>query len=368
MNDEIKEEEGEAQENNPGIIVQSENNISHKKLSFLEFLSKLSPGKPLRSSLDDIKGAQDGSLIVIDCPPLKDLIEGGFRVNCKFTPQKLAELSKMDGAIILSDDLKKILSANVFLIPDTRIPSNETGTRHKAAERTSIQVETPVIAVSERRGKISVFYENKKYTLQDSENLLRRATENLNILEKQRELFNDLLINLNILETTNLVSISDVCSMMQRVEIITRVMNTLRRYIIELGKEGVIIQMRVRELAKGIDGLRDILLKDYSSRPASSKRILSSINFDGLLDLGALARLVFQESLDNQVSPRGFRLLGKLNLTEREINIMIATFGNLNNLLNAEEEEIEKILKHKTQSFKKEFEHLKEQIMMGKKL
>jgi len=367
MEEEIQKKE-QIKENKTEIIIRANKVPSQKKLSFLEFLSKLSPGKLLRSALDDIKGAADGALIVIDCPSLRNIMESGFRVNCKFTPQKLAELAKMDGAIILSSDLRKILFANSFLAPDTRIPSNETGTRHKAAERTSIEVETPVIAVSERRGKISLFYENKKYALQDSENLLRRATENLNVLEKQRELFNDLLTNLNILETTNLVSISDVCSMLQRVEIITRVMNTLRRYIIELGKEGIIIQMRVRELAKGIDGLRDVLLRDYSSRPASSRRLLSSINFDGLLDLGALARLVFQESLDTSVSPKGFRLLKKLNLTEREINTLIASFGNLNNLLNAEDEELEKILKHKTVSFKKEFDHLKEQIMMGKKL
>lgn len=350
------------------VLKSTENKKEQYKLGFMEFLSKLSPGKSLRTALDDIQHARTGALIVIDCPKLRDVFEGGFRVNCRFTAQKLAELAKMDGAIIISSDFKRILFVNTLLVPDTRISSNETGTRHKAAERTSKQANTPVLAVSERKGKVSVFYDNRKYVLQDAETLLSRATENLNILEKQREIYDELITNLNILETTNLVSVGDVCSILQRIEIIIRIMNTLRRYIIELGKEGVIIQMRVRELFKGIEDLEKIIFKDYTSQPERAKKLISRINFDGLLDSEALARIVFEASQDKVIAPKGYRLLDKLNLTEREINAIIEHFKHFGNLLNASDYDIRQVLGHKTDSFKKEFEGLREQIMVGKKI
>jgi diadenylate cyclase len=339
-----------------------------KKLTFMEVLAKLSPGKSLRIALDDILEGKTGALIVVDCEELKDIIEGGFRINCSFTNQRLAELAKMDGAIILSNDLKRILFSNVLLVPNSKIPTNETGTRHKAAERTAKQTGTIVIAVSERRNKISLFYEDKKYILENSENLLRRATETLNILEKQREIFDEILKNLNVLEMTRLVSIGDVCSVLQRIEVIIKMTDTMKRYLTELGNQGIIIRMRVREMFKGIELLEEQILQDYSSKPQNLKKILSEITFEGVIDIESLSRLLFENSPDTQIIPKGYRLLSKLNLTEREIFSLIETFGNLSSIFEASDEELNKILKAKTPSFRKEFENLREQILIGKKV
>ncbi len=77
-------------------------------------LKLLSPGASLREGVDHIIQAQTGGLIVVgDTPEILNLTEGGFRINCPYTPMRLAELAKMDGAIILSSDMKRIL---VFLI------------------------------------------------------------------------------------------------------------------------------------------------------------------------------------------------------------------------------------------------------------
>jgi len=368
MNDEKKGLDVSDAEEVENLVVDSVKPEVSKRVSFLEVLSRLSPGKSFRTALDDIQNGRTGALIVFDCLGLRDYCEGGFEVNCEFTSQKMVELAKMDGAIVLSSDLKKIVIANSLLIPDTKIQTNETGTRHKAAERISKQFDTPVVAVSQRRGNISLYYDNKKYVLQNSESLLSRATENLNVLEKQREICDDLITNLNILETTNLVSVGDVCSILQRMEIITRVMSTLKRYIIELGKEGVIIQMRVLELVKGMEKLKEHILIDYTSKPENTQRLISSINFDGLLDLDALAKIIFEANQDKQILPKGYRLLKKLNLTEGEIERLIDYFKDFGNLLNSKDEDIDRILGHKTYDFKKELEHLREQIMMGKKI
>jgi diadenylate cyclase len=311
---------------------------------------------------------ETGALIAVDCPELRGAMEGGFRINCRFTPQKLAELAKMDGAIILSDDLKKILFANVLLVPDFKIPSNETGTRHKAAERTAKQTGTVIIAVSERRKKITLFYEEKKYVLEHAENLLRRATETLNILEKQREIFDDILRNLNILEITKLVSVADVCGILQRIEVIIKMMETMKRHLTELGNQGMIIRMRLKELAKGIDEMEEAILKDYSSKPANIKRMLDNLAFEGIIDTESLSRILFEVSPDTQIAPKGHRLLSKLNLTEKEMKSLVYNFEGLSGVLEARPEELNKFLKGKTESFKRELDNLKEQILMGKKV
>ena len=219
-----------------------------KTKSLTDVLKLVSPGSVLRIAIDDILRAGMGAMIVIDSPVMKGIIEGGFRVNTKLTPQKIVELAKMDGAIILSSDLTKILYANVLLVPDTRIPSNETGTRHKAGERAAQQANTLIIAISERRKKISVYHGSLRYILQNTEELLSRANETLQILEKQREIFDELLSNLNVLEISGLVVVSDVCSILQRIGMITKVSVMMERYLIELGKEGIIIKMRLKEL------------------------------------------------------------------------------------------------------------------------
>ena len=368
---EIKNKNGEGGdnfENTNEIIVPVLEETLPKKLTFLEVLGKLSPGKNLRTALDDILEGKTGALIVVDCPNLKDLIDGGFRINCKFTSQKLAELCKMDGAIILSDDLKRILFANVLLVPNSNIPTNETGTRHKAAERTARQTGTIVIAVSERRNKITLFYEDKKYILENSEHLLRRATETLNILEKQKEIWDDNLKNLNILEITKLTSVGDICSVLQRIEVIIKMIETMKRYLTELGNQGVIIRMRVREMFKGIEVLEENILRDYSNKPQNIKKMFSTLSFDGVLDTESLSRMLFEASPDTQINPKGFRLLEKFNLTEREIKALIQHFDNLAGIIDASEEEVGKVLKAKSASFKKELENLKEQILMGKKI
>ena len=339
-----------------------------KKLTFLEVLGKLSPGKNLRIALDDILEGKSGALIVVDCPELKNLLDGGFRINTKFTSQRLAELAKMDGAIILSEDLKRILLANVLLVPDSKIQTNETGTRHKAAERTAKQTGTIVIAVSERRNKITLFYEDKKYMLESSENLLRRATETLHILEKQKEIFDDIIRNLNILEITKLVSAADVCSVLQRIEVILKMVETMKRYLTELGNQGIIIRMRIREMFKGLDHLEELILKDYSSKPQNTKKILSSITFEGVIDTESLSRMLFETASDTQIISRGYRLMEKLDIAEREKKIVMNNFENFQLILEASEEELSRVLKGRAIGFKKELDGLKEQILLGKKV
>lgn len=355
------------------IIVPFSEEIPPKKQkpTFLEVLGKLSPGKSLRTALDDILEGKTGALIVVDCPELENLMDGGFKINCRFTPQRLAELAKMDGAIILSDDLKKVISCNVLLVPKSEIPSNETGTRHKAAERIAKQINTLVMAVSERKNKITLYYGDIRYELSGSSEILRRAAETLQILEKQKDIFNDLISNLNILEINNLVSTSDVCSVLQRLEIVNRISAMVKRYLIELGKEGIIVSMRLKELTRNLSREEELILKDYfGSKWSKSDAILESMSFDTLLETHNISQMLFNELNDKSISPRGLRILNKTNLSEEDIKFLITNFKKLDKILNANEETLIKVFKRSEyiEFFNKEIENLKEKILVGRKI
>ena len=338
---------------------------------FLDVLRMVAPGTSLRVALDDFLNAKMGALIVLDNGNLDELVEGGFRINTKFSAQKLVELAKMDGAIILSKDAKDILNVNTLLFPDISIHTKETGTRHKAAERTAKQAKTVVIAVSDRKNKISLYYNDLSYQLERSSEVLRRASETLQILEKQRDLLDELLLDLNSLELRRHATINDVCLVLQRVEIIKRISEVVQRYLVELGKEGMVVRMRLKELMGGIQKEEDLLLKDYfGSNHSSSLDILEKMDFDFLLEPMNISRLLFEELHDKNVSPRGIRLLGKTNLLERYVDLLVGNFENLSEILSASNENLLEVLEGEAMLsfFREEIYNLREKINLGKSL
>jgi diadenylate cyclase len=338
--------------------------VEEEKITLIDVLRIVSPGTTLRTAIDDILRAEMGALIVVYSDKIKDIMEGGFDIDTPLSSQKIVELAKMDGAIIVSEDLKKIMNANVMLVPDVSIKTEETGTRHKAAERTAKQCGTLVIAVSERRKKITIYNGYIRYILQNPDEILSRAVETLQILEKQREIFNELLSNLNLLEISSLVAVGDVCSVLQRIEIIMRTAKMMERYLIELGKEGGVIKMRLRELLKNIDREKILILQDYDTKEDT----LNEFGFDDLLESENIANLLFSLSSDNKITPKGYRILSKMNLGKREINKLVEHFNNLNDILEADSKKLEEVLGDDMQNFNKEVSSLKEQIMMAKKI
>src|SRR5207249_6648882 len=115
-----------------------------------EALAGVAPGRPLREGLDRILQANMGALIVVgEGPEVLALCSAGFLLDAEFTPQRLSELAKMDGAIILASNCSRVARANVHLVPDPDISTSETGTRHRTAERVARQIDVPVISVSE---------------------------------------------------------------------------------------------------------------------------------------------------------------------------------------------------------------------------
>ena len=366
------DEEKEAGKMQEEIIFQSQPAPEEKKeMDPLDVLKIFSPGTAIRTALDDILRARMGALIVVEKEGLSEIVEGGFRVNCRFSAQKLVELAKMDGAIILSEDLKKIFYANTLLTPSSKIPTKETGTRHKAAERTAKQFGTIVIAVSERKNKIIIFFKDKGYFLEKTSEILRRAAETLQILEKQKEIFNDLISHLNVLEMTNLTTTRDVCGVLQTMENVRRISENVKRYLIELGKEGTIVSMRLKELTKNLGRERELLLKDYfGQRYSKADELLKNINFDFLLETSNISRILFGDMNDKSVSPKGLRILNKTSLLEKDIKILLNNFGSLDKAFDLDKETLAGIFKNENiiNSVVRDLKNLKEKILIGKSL
>ena len=353
-------------EQGPSIKKEKE---SEKEKEFLEILKMFAPGTFLRSALDDLLGARMGALIVVENDLTHKVVEKGFKINSKFSTQKLVELAKMDGAIILSNDLKKIIYANAFLFPSVEVKTKETGIRHKSAERTARQTGALVIAVSERKNKITIYRGDLRYELKESSEILRRAAETLQILEKQREIYNGLISNLNILEIENLVTTNDLCNILQRLEIIKRISGIVKRYLIELGKEGMVVSMRLKELVGNLHKEEEMILKDYFGiKSLIIREALEKNSFDSILELTNVIKTIFGEVNEKNISPRGLRLLSKTNIPEISLNNLINNYKDLNHILSLDETELLEVFEDKDlfNSFNKKLFNLREKIVMGK--
>jgi diadenylate cyclase len=317
-----------------------------------EFLHMVAPGTPFRDGLDNVLRAKTGALIVVGYnPEVMGIVDGGFSINCEFSPNYLYELAKMDGAIILSDDVKRILYANTQLIPDSAITSIETGIRHRTAERVAKQTGNLVISISQRRNVITLYQGNLRYSLKDLAVILTKANQAIQTLEKYKVVLDQVMTNLSALEFEELVTLHDVAATLRRVEMVLRIKTEIKRYIIELGTEGRLISMQMDELVAKTEHDSILLLKDYCRDPHEEKvkemkTAMKRLSTDELLDYQVIVRLLgypaTNASLEEIVAPRGFRVLNKIpRLPAIIIANLVENFENLKPILMASIKELD---------------------------
>ena len=310
------------------IFKQEEVKSSYEEL--FSVLRLIAPGTHIRAGINGILNAGKGAIIVVSNSYVQPLLDGGFRLNSKFSSQKLIELSKMDGAIILSKDMKRIVSANVLLSPSNSIKTNETGTRHKAAERTAKQANTLVIAISERRKEITLYYKNIRYPIEDSSEILLKSNEYMQIIERQRELFDTAIEKLTALEFRNQPSLPQAVQAIQRGKIMEKLAEEVEKSIIELGKDGTLLKPRLKELISGVERETNLVVKDYTQTDMKrSLAMLSDLSYDELFDKEEIITSLSPESPINNVPIKGWRLLSKTSLHDSEIASIIQNAGTL---------------------------------------
>src|SRR5919205_1224112 len=245
----------------------------------LASLARVAPGTELRQGIDDIIRSREGALIVIGEPQdLAFLFSGGIRLDQPFRPQLLYELAKMDGAIIVSSDLTKLAFANVQLMPDPTIPSDETGTRHRTAERVAKQTDALVISISQQRSTISVFVGHTRYQLDPIADVLAKTNQAIATLDTYRQRLEQVLTRLTALEFQNAVVLDDVLVVLQRAEMNTRMAEEIERDCVELGSEGRLIRMQLEELVGEVPRERVAVVDDYrASGGAATDGVLEAL-------------------------------------------------------------------------------------------
>jgi diadenylate cyclase len=309
-----------------------------------EALARVSPGTPLRDGIDRVVRAKAGALLVLDDgPDVLAICSGGFLVDAPYSPQRLSELAKMDGAIIISTDGSRIARANVHLVPDPTVPTSETGTRHRTAERVARSLKVPVVSASEEMGVINVYAGGSKHQLQDISRLLDRANQALQTLERYKVRLDDAIANLTGVELEDVVSLRDVVAVVQRGEMVHRISDEIETMIIELGVDARLLRLQLDELYGDIDDELDLVVADYlpAGRTAvDTQAEMSRLTDDDVLDLRVAASTLHREGdsrdLEQEVAPKGLRLLHRVHRLPAEQAAAIADhFGGLAKLQRA---------------------------------
>jgi diadenylate cyclase len=317
-------------------------------------LEMVAPGTAVREGLDNIVQARTGALLCIgESEELSFLLSGGMKLDIDYTPALLYQLAKMDGAIILSANGAKILWANVQLMPDPTIMSLETGTRHRTAERVSKQTDALVIAISQARSVVSLYLDGAKYILEDIPVVLAKANQALATLDKYRSRLDQVSTRLTALEFEGGVTLHDVLTVLQRSELVTRMAVEIERYIVELGAEGRLIEMQLEETMVGVAADKSALARDYLVEPSEETfamvlDTMARLPHQDLLDFGRLSEMLGYDrklnTLDHPVSPRGYRILGRIpRLPKLVVQKIVDEFTGLDEILAATDSELESV-------------------------
>ena len=310
----------------------------------------ISPGTLLREGISAILQSGTGALICVG--PLKkltDISEGGVKVDVKLTPKLLYELCKMDGAIILNDDASKIVFVNRFLKPDTNIPSEETGTRHRAAERVAREAKCTVIAVSQRRSSVTLYAHDIRRVMDSVPTLLNKAQQVIQTIEKYSTNLRQTLSDLTVREFQDIVTIFDVCRCVQRMEMLRRMVHEIEPYVVDLGTEGRLIELQVQEMLQPLEEAALVVRDYYRSKDGTeyddALRRVQEISEDDLLNLNSISAALGHgpnmRNVETYIPPRGYRVLtGTHRLQPQIIENLVGRFGSLQQILRAPKEEL----------------------------
>ena len=346
-----------------------------------ELLKLIAPGTPIRDGLENILRAITGALLLItdNNDVIKEVVDGGFYINEEYTASRLYELAKMDGAIVLSGDLKRILFANAQLIPSRNIETMETGTRHRTAERTAKQTGELVISISQRRNIITIFKGNFRYILEDTNAVLNKANQGIQTLERYKKVFDNKLSILNEYEFNDIVTLKNVIDVIQRAEMVRRIADEIRRQIYELGEDGRLVNMQLEELMGGLEKEEALIIKDYLAPVKGKKKRtpenvieeLATIQYEDVTKEGTIAKLLGYETFDNYdevgVYTRGYMILNKIpRMPSNIVENLVLSFKSFQHILEADIEsldEVDGIGEVRARTIKQSLRRMQEQFM-----
>lgn len=317
-------------------------------------LRRAAPGTGLREALDNVVSADGGALIVIgDYDTVAPLCDGGFALAVPFSPQRLFELTKMDGAILLDEACKTIIRANVHLMPDASLPTSETGMRHRTAERVSRQTSALVVSVSQRRHIVSIYLRGSRITLEEVTVVLAKANQALQTLQRTRSGLDNALGRLTLLEFDDSVTVGEAVTAIQRSELVLRVAKEVARYVDELGSEGRLVAMQAEELTAGVGDDHALLVRDHIREggvreAGEARRALAQLSQEDLADPARVAAILgypgTTDGLEMPLKSRGYRVLRRIpSLPVIVINRLVERFATLATISRATEQQLDAV-------------------------
>lgn len=338
-------------------------------------LQLIAPGTELREGLERIQRSHTGALVLLGYnDEVEALCSGGFTVDIEFSASRLRELAKMDGAVIIDIDRWVIKQANVQLLPDPSIETTESGMRHRTAQRTARQTGVPTLSLSASMSAISVYVGSLHHTVEEPEALLARANQAVDTLDRYIERLDEVLSSLSIFEIRDAVTVRDVTTVIQRMEMIRRITAEINGYLDELGADGRLLSLQVDDLLRGAASERALVLRDYVRDLDDLEEVedrLAALSGESLVDLAKIAALIGAPvydpaDLDEAVSPRGIRVLALVpRLPWRVIQEISDRWGTLTELrkLTAEDlQTVEGVGPYRAQMI---VEHLQSQQSLG---
>lgn len=301
------------------------------------------PGQPLRTALDMIIAGHIGALICVgDTDAVLASGNDGFPLNISFTSNRLFELSKMDGAIVIDAGLNKILRANFHLNPDPSLATSETGMRHRTAARMSVLTNATVISVSERRGVVNVYVDGKSYQIQPVTEIMASVTQLVSTLQTTRSSLDRALLRLTALELDDYVTLADITSIFSSFEIMEQTKLSLQDCIWKLGTQGKIVQMQLEQLAGiGMETEYNLMIRDYAAvaseeNAARVRDEFSSMSAQDLSNPDKIAAVLGYNDLDEDsvMSPLGLRTLTRVSVVRDGVaERIVDEYGSLQDLM-----------------------------------
>ena len=302
----------------------------------------------MRRALERVIQQGKGGLVVLgSSAELTAASSGGFKlIGASFTPARVAELSKMDGGIVLDDAWANILEANVHFIPDGTINTDETGARHRTAERLAVQTSKPVVAVSEGRRIATLFYEGQNLELAQPTEVAAHVNQELQSLDRLRGRLDEAETRLNRLEVSGLTTYRSAVTVLQRAELVKRLGRQVTDRALTMGEEARIVHLQLNDLLSGVDRTMSLVLQDYL-RPLRSGAVIrgmttiAEISPSELDDAAGIGRNLGFPDLDDPAEARGHRVLSQVGrLPDSVREDIVRYFGSVSKLLRASEDQL----------------------------
>jgi len=316
-------------------------------------IKQTAPGTALRHALDMIIAGHLGALICVgDEENVLAAGDDGFKLDISFTANRLFELSKMDGAIVVDKDLTQILRANYHLNPDPSLPTSETGMRHRTAARMSLLTRAMVISVSERRQVITIYVDGRGHQIRTVPELMTSVNQLLVSMQNSRQQLDRSLLRLTTLELDNYVTYGDVADTLYLFEVLMTEAEALDRVIMQLGREGRTIRMQRDEFIGDMDDKYTLTVRDYAVNSSEEnakaiRRALHDINNNKIRSARYIAELLGYDNKgeEDTVTPLGLRTLSNVSMVRRQdmADKIVDEYGSLSGLMDNIEQDPDRL-------------------------